>query len=608
MQNIRNIAIIAHIDHGKTTLVDAILRQAGTFRSNQVVAERVMDSMDLEKEKGITIRAKNASFKWQDYHVNIVDTPGHADFGGEVERIMKMIDSVFLVVDAFDGPQAQTKFVLKKALEEGLRPVVFINKIDRENARPHKVLDMVFDLFLELNATDEQLDFPVLYGSAKEGFAAREWHGGITDDMRAAGMTAVYETIVKHVPPPVADLSAPFRMSVANLDYSDYVGRIAYGKIHGGKVAVGDAVVCLKADGGREKGKVTKIFSYNGLQQIELDEAGAGTIIGLSGLENVFIGETVADSEDREPLPFVAIDPPTIQMQFVVNDSPLAGQEGKFLTARHIWERLTRETRTNVSLIVSETETAGCFLVSARGEMQVAILVEQMRREGFELMVSRPEVIFHKGADGELLEPYETMYVDLPSENLGDVLQNLAERKGETVNMEHQSKTVLLEVVIPTRGLIGFETDLLNLTKGMGIMSHLFKEYGPHKGDIRNRANGVAIAMEAGETTSYALAQLQERVRLFVGPAEQVYEGMVFGENSRPDDMLANPCKIKHLTNMRSQGDGKAIQLTPPLKMSLERCLEYINADEYLEITPATLRMRKKLLGTTARRRAGAKV
>ncbi|MDR1305309.1 MAG: translational GTPase TypA [Verrucomicrobiales bacterium] len=608
MQHLRNIAIIAHIDHGKTTLVDAILRQAGTFRSNQVVAERVMDSMDLEKEKGITIRAKNASFKWRNYHVNIVDTPGHADFGGEVERIMKMIDCVFLVVDAFDGPQAQTKFVLKKALEEGLRPIVFINKVDREHARPHQVLDLVFELFLELNATDEQLDFPVLYGSAKEGFAARAWPGAITDEMRAAGMTAVYETIVSHVPPPSADAAAPFRMSVANLDYSDYVGRIAYGKIYGGKVRVGDPLVCLKQDGGREKGKVTKIFSYNGLQQIELDEAAAGTIVGLAGLENVFIGETIADREDRAPLPFMSIDPPTIQMQFVVNDSPLAGKEGKFLTARHIWERLVRETRTNVSLSVVETDTAGCFLVSARGEMQVAILVEQMRREGFELMVSRPEVIFHKNADGALLEPYETMYVDLPGENLGDVLQNLAERKGEIVSMEHQSKTVLLQVVIPTRGLIGFETDLLNLTKGMGVMSHLFKEYGPHKGDLRGRANGVAIAMEAGETSSYALAQLQERIRLFVGPAEQVYEGLVFGENSRPDDMLANPCKIKHLTNMRSQGDGKGIQLTPPLKMSLERCLEYINTDEYLEITPLNLRMRKKLLGTTARRRAGAKV
>ncbi|MDR0534581.1 MAG: translational GTPase TypA [Verrucomicrobiales bacterium] len=608
MQNIRNIAIIAHIDHGKTTLVDAILRQAGTFRSNQVVAERVMDSMDLEKEKGITIRAKNASFKWKDYHINIVDTPGHADFGGEVERIMKMIDCVFLVVDAFDGPQAQTKFVLKKALESGLRPMVFINKVDRENSRPHKVLDMVFELFLELNATDEQLDFPVLYGSAKEGFAAREWGGSITDEMRANGMQPVYETIVKHVPPPDADLNAPFRMSVANLDYSDYVGRIAYGKIYGGKVRVGDSVVCFHVNGGKEKGKVTKIFSYNGLQQIEVEEAEAGTIIGLSGLESVFIGETIAENENCEPLPVMTIDPPTIQMSFVVNDSPLAGQEGKFLTARHILERLVRETRTNVSLSVKETEAAGNFLVSARGEMQVAILVEQMRREGFELMVSRPEVIFQKDDNGNLLEPYETMYIDLPSENLGDVLQNLAERKGETVNMEHQAKTILLEVVIPTRGLIGFETDLLNLSKGMGIMSHLFKEYGPHKGDIRSRANGVAIAMEAGETTSYSLAQLQERIRMFVGPAEQVYEGMVFGENSRPDDMLANPCKAKALTNMRSTGDGKATQLTPPLKMSLERCLEYIGPDEFLEITPTNLRMRKKLLGTTARRRAGSKV
>ena len=608
MQQIRNIAIIAHIDHGKTTLVDQLLRQAGTFRSNQVVAERVMDSMDLEKEKGITIRAKNASFKWHDYHVNIVDTPGHADFGGEVERILRMIDCVMLVVDAFDGPQAQTKFVLRKALEAKLRPMVFINKVDRENSRPHEVLDMIFELFLELNATDEQLDFPVIYGSAKEGFASREWKGSITDEMRADGMQPLYETIISHVPPPVADLNSHFKMLVANLDYSDYVGRIAYGKIIGGSVKVGDPVVALHGHGGIEKGKVTKIYSYSGLQQIEVEEAAAGTIIGLAGLENVFIGETVTDKEDREPLPFMAIDPPTIQMQFVVNDSPLAGKEGKFLTARHIMERLTRETRTNVSLSFKETDVAGSFVVSARGEMQIAVLVEQMRREGFEVMVSRPEVILQKAADGSVLEPYETLYVDLPTENLGDVLQNLAERKGETVDMKHQAKSVLLEVVIPTRGLIGFETDLLNLTRGMGIMSHLFKEYGPFKGDIRSRANGVAIAMEAGETTTYALNLLQERLRLFVGPGEQVYEGMVFGENSRPDDMPANPCKAKHLTNMRSQGDGKGIQLSPPLKMSLERALEYISPEEYLEITPLTLRMRKKHLSATARKRAGAKV
>jgi len=608
MQNIRNIAIIAHIDHGKTTLVDQILRQAGTFRSNQAVVERVMDSMDLEKEKGITIRAKNASFKWHDYHVNIVDTPGHADFGGEVERILKMVDCVMLVVDAFDGPQAQTKFVLRKALEAKLRPMVFINKVDRENSRPHKVLDMIFELFLELNATDEQLDFPVLYGSAKEGFSSLEWKGSITDEMRADGMQPLYKTLVDHVPPPVADVNAHFQMLVANLDYSDYVGRIAYGKIYGGKVRMGDTIVCLHGDGTKEKGKATKVFAYNGLQQIEVDEALAGTIVGLSGLESVFIGETITDQEDREPLPFTSIDPPTIQMQFLVNDSPLAGRDGKFLTARHVGERLVRETRTNVSLSVRETEQAGCFLVNARGEMQIAVLVEQMRREGFEVMVSRPEVILKKDESGNVLEPYETLYVDVPTENLGDVLQNLAERKGETVDMKHQVKTVLLEVVIPTRGLIGFETDLLNLSKGMGIMSHLFKEYGPFKGDIRSRANGVAIAMEAGETTAYALDALQERIRMFVSPGEQVYEGMVFGENARPDDMLANPCKAKHLTNMRSQGDGKGIQLAPALKLSLERALEYIGPDEYLEITPHNLRMRKKLLSPTARRRAGAKV
>jgi len=602
MEKIRNIAIIAHVDHGKTTLVDQLLRQSGTFRINQKVEERVMDSMDLEREKGITIKAKNAAFRYKDYHVNIVDTPGHADFGGEVERIMKMVDGVLLVVDSHDGPQAQTKFVLRKALENHTRPIVVINKIDRENARPHKVLDMVFDLFVELNATDEQLDFPVIYASAKEGYAVREIHE--TND----NMEPLFEAIIKHIPPPPKSEQTYFQFLASNLDYSDYLGRLAFGRIVSGRVSVGDSVVLIHLDGRRERTNVTALFGHEGLERSEIKHAGAGDIIGLAGFEEVAIGETITDNEDRSALEFVHIDPPTIQMNFVVNDSPLAGRQGKFLTARHIKERLVREIRTNVSLGFAETDLAGVFTVSARGEMQIAILVEQMRREGFELLVSRPEVIFKKDEPGELLEPYETLYVDVPNENLGDILQSLAGRKADILSMDHQTNSVLVEAVIPTRGLIGFESDLVNLTRGLGSMSHLFKEYGPHKGEISNRGNGVLVAMENGVSTSYALNNVQERGRLFLGPQEDVYEGMIVGENSRPDDLTVNPCKTKHLTNMRSQGDGKGVQLAPPLKMSLERALEYIAADEYVEVTPKKLRLRKKILASTARKRAAAKL
>lgn len=602
MEKIRNIAIIAHVDHGKTTLVDQLLRQSGTFRTNQKVEERVMDSMDLEREKGITIKAKNAAFRYRDYHVNIVDTPGHADFGGEVERIMKMVDGVLLVVDSHDGPQAQTKFVLRKALENHTRPIVVINKIDRENARPHKVLDMVFDLFVELNATDEQLDFPVIYASAKEGYAVREIHE--TND----NMEPLFEAIIKHIPPPPKSEQAYFQFLVSNLDYSDYLGRLAFGRIVSGRVSVGDSVVLVHLDGRRERTNVTALFGHEGLERTEVKHAGAGDIIGLAGFEEVAIGETITDNEDRPALEFVHIDPPTIQMNFVVNDSPLAGREGKFLTARHIKERLVREIRTNVSLGFTETDLAGVFTVSARGEMQIAILVEQMRREGFELLVSRPEVIFKKDEGADLLEPFETLYVDVPNENLGDILQSLAGRKADILSMDHQTNGVLVEAVIPTRGLIGFESDLVNLTRGLGSMSHLFREYGPHKGEISSRGNGVLVAMESGVSTSYALNNVQERGRLFLGPQEEVYEGMIVGENSRPDDLTVNPCKTKHLTNMRSQGDGKGVQLAPPLKMSLERALEYITSDEYVEATPKNLRLRKKILDSTARKRASAKL
>jgi len=598
MDNIRNIAIIAHVDHGKTTLVDQLLKQAGTFRANQKTDERMMDSMDLEREKGITIRAKNAAFRWHDYHINVVDTPGHADFGGEVERIMKMVDGVLLIVDSHDGPQAQTKFVLKKAMENGLKPIVVINKIDRENARPHKVLDMVFELFLELNATDEQLDFPHIYASAKQGFAKNEI------DQESSTMEPLYEAIVKHIPPPPKADQDFFQFLVSNLDYSDYLGRIAYGRIISGEVKVGQSIVCVHKDGKKERKNVTALFSHEGLEKVQIESAGAGDIVGITGFEDVFIGETLVDNEDREALPFVDIDPPTIAMKICVNDGPLAGREGKLLTARQIKDRLIRETRTNVSIVVSETDNAAQFDVKARGEMQIAVLVEQMRREGFEILVSRPEVIFHRDEAGNLLEPIETLYVDVPPDNLGDILQSLATRKAEITSMEHNPHSVLVEALIPTRGLIGFETDLVNVTKGHGIASHLFKEYGPHKGDIPSRSRGVLVSMEGGTSMAYALDTIQERGRLFIGPQEEIYEGMIVGENARVDDMPVNPCKAKKLTNMRSQGDGKGISLAPPLVMSLERSLEYIAPDEYVEATPKSLRLRKKILDANMRKRA----
>ncbi|HEY4273747.1 MAG TPA: translational GTPase TypA [Candidatus Udaeobacter sp.] len=598
MDKIRNIAIIAHVDHGKTTLVDQLLRQSGTFRSSQKVEERVMDSMDLEREKGITIRAKNAAFQWNGYRINIVDTPGHADFGGEVERIMKMVDGALLVVDAHDGPQAQTRFVLRKALENGVKPVVVINKIDRENAQPHRAVDMVFDLFVELKATDEQLDFPIVYASAKNGFARRELSEKNDD------LTPLFQAIVQHVPPPKISPEPFFQMLVSNLDYSDYLGRIALGRIVSGCVSVGDSITCIHGEGRRERSVVTALFTYEGLEQVQIKRAAAGDIVGLAGFEEIYIGETLADSEEREPLQFVDIDPPTIRMHILVNDSPFAGREGKFVTARNIRERLTRETRGNVSLQVNDTETAGAFEINARGEMQIAILVEQMRREGYEVMVSRPEVIFHRAEDGTLLEPLEDLYLDLPNENLGDILQSVANRKGAVVSMSHHATRVSIEAIIPTRGLIGFETDLVNLTRGEGLMSHLFREYAPFKGEIGGRGRGVMVSMESGVSTAYALNNIQERGRLFIGPQEDVYAGMVVGENARPEDLPVNPCKAKHLTNMRSQGDGKGIQLEAPLQMSLERAIEYIDIDEYVEATPKSLRLRKRILDATARKRA----
>jgi GTP-binding protein len=581
MQHIRNIAIIAHVDHGKTTLVDCLLKQSGTFRANEAKAseERIMDSMDLERERGITIRAKNAAFKYHNFHVNIVDTPGHADFGGEVERIMNMIDGVLLVVDAAEGPQAQTRFVLRKALEAGAKPIVVINKIDRDNATPKKVLDKVFELFMSLNATDEQLDFPFVYCSAKDGYAKEDM------DHVSGTMEPLFEMITKFIPPPRAKAGDGFQVLAANLDYSDYLGRIAFGKIVEGKVKVGDSACCLHGDGAVTQGKVTMIYHFEGLKRIEIKEAHAGDIVGLTGFEDVFIGETLADKPERGALPYIPIDPPTIQMEFAVNDGPLAGQEGKLVTARHVWERLVKETRTNVALRVAQTADPKVFTVSGRGEMQIAVLVEQMRREGYEVLVSRPEVLWKKGAKDEPVEPIEKLFVEVPQENMGGVMENLAARKGEITNMDHHGDQVTIEALIPMRGLIGFETDLVNMTRGMGVMSHLFHEYGADRGEIAARKNGSLVSMDNGEAKSYALNMIQERGRLLIVPGDKVYAGMIVGENAREQDLPVNPIKEKKLTNMRSSGDGKGIQLNAPLKLSLERALEYIDVDEYVVVS-----------------------
>ena len=600
MQHIRNIAIIAHVDHGKTTLVDCLLKQSGTFRANQAEThvERLMDSMDLEREKGITIRAKNAAFRYKNYHINIVDTPGHADFGGEVERIMNMIDGVLLVVDAADGPQAQTRFVLRKALEAGAKPIVVINKIDRENANPKKVLDLVFELFMSLNATDEQLDFPFIYASAKEGYAKVEL------DHVTGTMEPLFDSIVKNIPPPRAFAGEGFQVLVANLDYSDYLGRIAFGKIHSGKVTLGDAAICIHGNGTKSKGKITAIYHFEGMKRIEIKEAHAGDIVGLTGFEDVFIGETLCDSELRSSVGYRPVDPPTIQMEFAVNDGPLAGMEGKLVTARHIWERLVKEIRTNVAIRIKQTSDPKVFQVAGRGEMQIAILVEQMRREGYEVLVSRPEVLYRKAEDGSFLEPIERLFLEIPQTAMGGAMENLASRKAEITAMNHHGSDVSIEAFVPTRGLIGFETDLVNLTHGMGVMSHLFHEYGADRGDIAARKNGSLVSMESGDATAYALNMAQERGRLMVEPGDKIYVGQIVGENARENDIAVNPCKMKALTNMRSQGDGKGVQLNAPMKLSLERALEYISSDEYVEATPLNLRLRKKILDENQRKRS----
>jgi len=598
-QNIRNIAIIAHVDHGKTTLVDQLLKEGGVYRANQAVEVRAMDSMDLEKEKGITIKAKNTSVHWNDKIVNILDTPGHADFGGEVERALRMVDGVLLVIDSYDGPQAQTRFVLRKALAHGLKVVIVINKIDRPNADPVKMYDKVLELLMELEATEEQFDAPVVYGSGRDGYMMYK----LGDEKK--DMKPLFQTIIDHVPPPFAKPEEPFHMLVSNIDWSDYVGRIAVGKILGGIIKVGDPVFVIRhAESGKKvRAKVTKIFEFTGLGQREVEQAHAGNIIGLAGFEDVDIGDTLDVREDAHALPFTQIDPPTLEMQFAVNDGPLVGTEGKLVTSRQIRERLMRELKTNVSIYIDDADRAGVFNVKARGTMQVAVLVETMRREGFELLVSRPTVI-EKIVDGARHEPFETVWIEVPDECVGSIMQNLANRKGLLTNMEKLTATTMIEATITTRGLIGLEIDVINATSGRGITSHLFKEYGPYAGEVLTRMTGVITATEAGETTTYALLMCQERGKLFIGPGEQVFEGMIIGENPRNEDISVNAVREKALTNFRSQGSGVATGLIPAAKMSLERALEYIAADELLEVTPKNLRLRKRILNTGERLKA----
>ncbi len=595
--HIRNIAIIAHVDHGKTTLVDELLKAGGAVEAHQQLEERAMDSMDLEREKGITIKAKNTAVKWRENTINIVDTPGHADFGGEVERVMRMVDGVLLVVDAFEGPQAQTRFVLRKALAEGLLPILVINKLDREAADPLAVQDRVLELLLELGATEDQFEVPVLYGSAKEGYF-------VTDlaDQKRDSVEPLIEVILERVPPPQVDAGAPFRMLVSNIDWDDYVGRIALGRVESGEVRKGDALWLLRLDGSTVHSTITKVFEYAKLGTQDAAVGEAGNIVGLAGFEDVDIGETLAASEQAEVLPFVAIDPPTVQMQFAVNDGPFAGRDGKNVTSRAIWDRLQREVKTNVSIEVSESEQAGIFNVSARGAMQIAVLVETMRRENYEVLVSRPRVITHK-EDGVEMEPFETLYLELPADMTGGAIQTLANRKGVVEVMEPRGTMSYLEVTIPTRGLIGFEFELMNLTSGHGVMSHLFKDYRPVAGRIRTRIQGTLVSMATGTAMAYSLESLEDRGRLFVGPTEEIYEGQIVGESARAGDLPVNPTKAKNLTNHRSANKTIDEGLKPPIKMSLERAIEYIEPDEFVEVTPSIIRLRKRILCPHERKR-----
>ncbi len=596
---IKNIAIIAHVDHGKTTLVDCLLRQSGVFGAHELekVAERVMDSNDIEKERGITIFSKNASVKYGDYKINIVDTPGHADFGGEVQRIMKMVDCVVLLVDAFEGPMPQTKYVLKKALEQGHRPIVVVNKVDRPNARPEEVLYMVYDLFIELNANELQLEFPVVYASGKAGFAKKE----LKDTNN--NMQPLFETILEHVEDPEGDGSKPAQFLITNIEYDNYVGKLAVGRLYNGSLRRNQDVMLIKRDGKQVRGKVSVLYGYEGLKRVEIQEAFSGDIISVAGLDNIDIGETIADFNEPVALPVIDIDEPTLAMTFMVNDSPFAGKEGKFVTSRNIWDRLQKELQTNVSMRVEATESPDAFVVKGRGELQLSILLENMRREGFEVQVSKPRVLL-KDIDGEKYEPIELAMVDVDEAFVGVVIEKMGIRKGEMITMTPGTDGYTrLEFKVPARGLIGFRNEFLTDTKGTGILNHSFYDFELYKGAIPTRAKGVLISLEQGTTVAYALGGLQDRGVLFVDPGVAVYEGMVVGEHNRDNDLVVNVCKTKKLTNMRASGSDDAIKLATPRRYTLEQALDYIADDELVEITPTNIRIRKKFLKENDRRK-----
>ena len=600
-EDVRNIAIIAHVDHGKTTLVDELLKQSGVFRENQEVAERVMDSNDIEKERGITILSKNTAVTYKGVKINIIDTPGHADFGGEVERVLKMVNGVILVVDAFEGPMPQTKFVLKKALELDLSVIVCINKCDRPEARPIQVVDEVLELFMDLDANDEQLDCPFVYASAKAGTASTQL------TVKGGDMTPLFDTIIEHIPAPQGDPDAGTQVLISTIDYNEYVGRIGVGKVDNGSVKVNQEVVIVNhhEPDKQKKVKISKLYEYDGLNKVEVKEAGIGSIVAISGITDIHIGDTLCSVDEPKPIPFQKISEPTIAMHFIVNDSPLAGQEGKYVTSRHLRDRLFRELNTDVSLRVEETDTTEAFKVSGRGELHLSVLIENMRREGYEFAVSKAEVLYQTDENGKKLEPMELCYVDVPEEFSGTVIEKLSLRKGELKNMGMASGGYTrLEFSIPSRGLIGYRGEFMTDTKGNGIMNTIFDGYGPYKGDIQYRKQGSLIAFEAGEAITYGLYNAQERGTLFIGPGEKVYSGMVVGQNGRGEDIELNVCKKKQLTNTRSSSADEALRLTPPKVLSLEQALEFIDTDELLEVTPKSLRIRKKILDPTLRKRA----
>ena len=603
MKNLRNVAIIAHVDHGKTTLVDALLRQSGTFRQNEAVEERVMDSNDLERERGITILSKNTSVHYNDIKINIVDTPGHADFGGEVERVLKMVDGVILLVDAFDGPMPQTRFVLSKALALNLVPIVVINKIDRPGARPQEVEDEVLELFMDLDASDEQLDFKVVYASGKNGFAK------LSLDDENVDMKPLFETIIDTVPEPAGDENEPLQLLVSNIDYDEYTGRVGIGRIERGTIHNGETIAICKKDGRVENIKIGKLYTYEGLNRVETDVAKCGDIVAVTGVTGIEIGETICDVNNPEKIDFIDIDEPTVSMTFSVNNGPFAGKEGKFITSRHLRDRLYKELERNVSLRVEDTDQSDSFKVSGRGELHLSILIENMRREGFELLVSRPTVIY-KEINGVKCEPMEDLTIDVPEEFVGSVMEKIGLRKGEMTNMaasHSQAGYTRLEFKIPARGLIGYRGEFMTDTKGNGIMNHTFMGYEPYKGDMQTRQRGAVIAFEQGKATGYGLFQAQERSTLFIGPGTMVYVGMIVGENARSEDLTINVCKEKHLTNTRASGSDDALKLVPPKIMSLEQSLEFIGDDELVEITPENIRLRKKILDPTQRFRQQGK-